>query len=69
MRTVDFLLNGRRADPIGSAISSGGASVATNYWTSLENSATNAWNVNFSSGNLGNVGKYSTNQVRALAAL
>lgn len=69
MRTVDFLLNGRRADPIGSAISSGGASVATNYWTSLENSATNAWNVNFSSGNLNNNNKYNTNQVRALAAL
>ena len=69
MRTVDFLLNGRRADPIGSAISSGGAYVATNYWTSLENSATNAWIVYFSSGNLFNNYKYFTYQVRALAAL
>ena len=50
-------------------MSSVGASVATNYWTSLENSATNAWNVNFSSGNLNNNNRYNSNYVRALAAL
>ena len=43
--------------------------MATNYWTSLEYSATNAWNVNFSTGNLNNNNKYNTYQVRALAAL
>lgn len=69
MRKVDFLLNGRRADLNRLAMSSVGARVATYFWTSLENSATNAWNVNFSSGNTNNNNKFNTNYVRALAAL
>lgn len=41
---------------------------ATGCWTSLEGSATGAWIVFFSSGYLSNNYKYSTGQVRALAA-
>lgn len=40
----------------------------SNYWSSLENNANNAWNVNFSSGNVNNNNKYNTNNVaRAVA--
>ena len=38
-------------------------------WTSLENSATGAWSVYFSSGYLYGSSKYGSNYVRALAAL
>ena len=69
MRAVDFLLNGRRADLQRLAISSGGALTATNFWSSLENSGNNAWNVNFGSGNFNNNNKNNTYIVRAVAAL
>lgn len=36
---------------------------------SAENSATNAWNINFSNGNLNNNNKQNNNSVRAVAAL
>ncbi len=42
---------------------------ATNYWSSTENSTNNAWNVNFSNGNINNNNKYNGNAVRAVAAL
>lgn len=44
----------------------------SNYWSSAENNANNAWNVNFntSSSNVNNNNKYNTNNVvRAVAAL
>lgn len=44
------------------------ADSATNYWTSTENSANNAWNVNFSNGNTNANNKYNQNRVRAVAA-
>lgn len=37
-----------------------------NYWSSTENSATNAWNVNFSNCNVNNNNKTNTNYVRAV---
>lgn len=69
MRAVDYLLNGRRADLQRLAISSDGALTASNFWTSLEYNPTNAWNVNFGSGNVNNNNKYNTYMVRAVAAL
>ena len=43
---------------------------ASNYWSSTENSTNNAWNLNFSSGNLNNNNnKYNSNNLRAVAAL
>ena len=69
MQRAGFLLNGRRADLQRLAISSDGAKTATNYWTSLENSANNAWYVNFGSGNFNNNNKNNTLIVRAVAAL
>lgn len=69
MRRVDFLLNGRRADLQRLAISTDGAFSATNFWTSLENSQNNAWNVNFGSGNVNNNNKNNTLTVRPVAAL
>ena len=44
--------------------------VATWYWTSTEYSATNAWNLNLSNGNMNNNTKASNrNRVRAVSAL
>ena len=45
------------------------AGAATNFWSSTENSQTNAWNANFGSGNMGNNNKYNTYYCRPLAAL
>lgn len=45
------------------------ASSSSNFWSSTENNPTNAWNVNFSSGNVGNNNKYNSNVARAVAAL
>ena len=42
---------------------------ASNFWTSQENSRQNAWNVNFSTGNVNHNNKYNTNAVRAVSAL
>ena len=69
MPGIGFLLNGRRADLQRLAISSDDVKTATNFWTSLENSATNAWYVNFGSGNFNNNNKNNTLTVRAVAAL
>lgn len=63
------MLNGRRADLQRLAISTAGATTASNYWTSLEYNSTNAWNVNFGSGNFNNNNKNNTLTVRAVAAL
>ena len=42
----------------------------SNYWSSTEYNTTNAWNVNFGSGNVNNNNKYNTNNVvRPVAAL
>ena len=62
------MLNGRRADLQRLAISTAGATTASNYWTSLEYNSTNAWNVNFGSGNFNNNNKNNTLTVRAVAA-
>ena len=69
MQPAGLLLNGRRADLQRLAISSGDAKTATNFWSSLENSANNAWYVNFGSGNFNNNNKNNTYIVRAVAAL
>lgn len=69
MQSAGLLLNGRRADLQRLAISTGGAKTATNFWSSLEYSDTNAWYVNFSSGNFNNNNKNNTYIVRAVAAL
>ena len=45
------------------------SSPASNYWSSSEYNQNNAWNVNFSNGNVNNNNKYNTNYVRAVAAL
>jgi len=46
------------------------AFTASNYWASTEYNTNNAWNVNFSSGNVNNNNKYNTNNVvRPVAAL
>lgn len=45
------------------------AFTASNYWSSTEYNSNNAWNVNFSSGNINNNNKYNTNVVRPVAAL
>lgn len=42
---------------------------AMTAWSVTENSAANAWNLNFSSGNLNNNNKNNTNSVRAVCAL
>ena len=39
---------------------------ATNYWSSTENNANNAWNQNMSSGNQNNNNKTNSNRVRAI---
>lgn len=41
----------------------------TVYWSSSENNSTNAWNVNFGSGNMNNNNKFNAYRVRAVAAL
>ena len=41
---------------------------ASNHRSSTENNATNAWNVNFSTGNLWNNNKYNRNRIRAVTA-
>lgn len=45
-----------------------GSDNTANYWSSTENSATNAWNVNGSNGNVNN-NKNNSNVVRAVCAL
>lgn len=70
----DFLLNGRTAGVMGHTMDLAMSSVcapctASNYWSSSENSQTNAWNVNFTSGNVNGNNKYNTNYVRAVSAL
>ena len=45
------------------------AFTASGYWSSTENSTNNAWNVNFSNGNVNNNNKYNSNVVRPCAAL
>lgn len=45
------------------------AGAATNFWSSTEYNQTNAWNVNFGSGNTNNNNKYNTYYCRPLAAL
>ena len=62
-------LNGRRTGPLGLVISSDGAMSAGNQWTSLENSRSNAWYVNFGNGNTNNNNKYNAYGVRPVAAL
>lgn len=39
------------------------------FWSSSENSANNAWNVNLGNGNMNNNNKFNQNRVRAVAAL
>ena len=39
-----------------------------NYWSSTENSANNAWNVNFNNGNVNNNNKTNNRYVRAAFA-
>lgn len=63
------MLNGRRADLQRLAVSSAGATTASNFWTSLEYNPTNAWYVNFGSGNTNNNNKNNTYTVRPVAAL
>jgi len=41
-------------------------SVAANYWSSTENSDTNAWNVNFNNGNVNNNNKTNSKRVRCV---
>lgn len=36
------------------------AYTATNYWSSTEYNSNNAWNVNFSNGNINNNNKYNS---------
>ena len=45
------------------------AFTSSNYWSSTEYNANNAWNVNFGSGNVNNNNKYNSNVVRPVAAL
>lgn len=45
------------------------AVASSNYWSSTENSANNAWNVNFGGTNSNNNNKNNSNYVRAVAAL
>ena len=40
----------------------------SNYWSCTENNSSNAWNVNFNSGNVNNNNKYNSNVVRPVAA-
>lgn len=40
----------------------------SNYWSSTEYNANNAWNVNFNNGNVNNNNKYNGNVARAVAA-
>ncbi len=41
----------------------------SNFWSATENNSTNAWNVNFGSGNANNNNKYNGFRVRAVTAL
>ena len=75
MREVSFfVLNGRMTN---AALEKGRlvknkaqyAYTASNYWSSTEYSSNNAWNVNFSSGNINNNNKYNSLNVRPCAAL
>ena len=69
MKGADLLLNGRRTGPLGLVISPIGATSASNFWSSSEYNENNAWNVNFSSGNVNNNNKYNSNVARAVVAL
>ncbi len=42
------------------------ASVANNYWSATENSTTNAWNENMSTGAVNNNNKTNNNYVRCV---
>ena len=75
MREVSFfVLNGRMTN---AALEKGrlvknkiqSAYTASNYWSSTENNSNNAWNVNFSDGNINNNNKYNSLTVRPCAAL
>lgn len=73
MNVIGFLIsNGRGAGASSETLAKkllAHALTATNYWSSTENSTNNAWNVNFSNGNINNNNKYNGNAVRAVAAL
>lgn len=72
MDTVGFLIfNGRGAGPSTEDLATEilAHAIGANYWSSTENSANNAWNVNFGDGNTNNNNKYNGNAVRAVAAL
>lgn len=69
MKGAYLLLNGRHTGPLGLVISPTGAKSASNFWSSSEYNETNAWNVNFSSGNVNNNNKYNSNVARAVVAL
>lgn len=75
MKEVSFImLNGRMTN---AALEKGRlvknktqyAFTATNYWSSTEYNSNNAWNVNFSNGNINNNNKNNTRAVRPVAAL
>lgn len=72
MNTVGFLIsNGRGAGTSTEVLAKEllAHAITATCWSSTENSQGNAWNVNFSSGNVNNNNKYNGNAVRAVAAL
>lgn len=72
MNTIGFLIsNGRGAGTSVEVLAKEilAHAIRANYWSSTENSENNAWNVNFSSGNVNNNNKYNSNALRAVAAL
>lgn len=75
MKEVSFFgLNGRMTNAVlekGRLVKNKAqyALTATNYWSSTENNSNNAWNVNFSNGNINNNNKNNSLNVRPVAAL
>ena len=72
MNTIGFFIsNGRGAGASTETLAKEllAHAITADYWSSTENSANNAWNVNFSNGNTNNNNKYNGNAVRAVAAL
>lgn len=45
-----------------------GGNNSGNFWSSTENNADNAWNMNFNNGNANNNNKTNNNRVRAVLA-
>jgi hypothetical protein len=65
LRNEKAKANGMMEHSMVSCVSACSSFVADNHWSSTENSASNAWKLNFNNGNQNNNNKNNNNRVRA----